>query len=99
LGREDIELGRLFGISRVTAGRVFSTWMNFLYYQFMELYLFLPKEILPKEIVQEYRPEDFKLVIVRSLRIQCCWTDDLREATASWQIAAFWYKIFLPVRM
>ena len=53
--KEDVELSFLFDIQRVTAGRIFSTWLNFLYYQIKEIDLFLPKEI-----VDEYIPEDFK---------------------------------------
>jgi hypothetical protein len=53
--KEDVELGFLFGISRQTAGRVFNTWLNFLYFQFKEIELFRPKAI-----VDMFCPEDFK---------------------------------------
>jgi hypothetical protein len=37
MNKDDVELGILFGISGSTAGRVFSTWLNFLFYQFKEI--------------------------------------------------------------
>jgi hypothetical protein len=55
LNKEDMEMGILFGISRTTAGRVFHTWLNFLFYQLQELNLFVPRDI-----IDAYMPEDFK---------------------------------------
>jgi hypothetical protein len=54
MNKDDVELGILFGISKSTAGRIFTTWLNFLYYQFKEIDLFLPKDI-----VKQYMPDDF----------------------------------------
>jgi hypothetical protein len=54
MNKDDMELGILFGISRSTAGRVFGTWLNFLFYQLKEIDIFVPREI-----VKQYMPEDF----------------------------------------
>lgn len=61
MNKDDLELGILFGISRSTAGRVFNTWLNFLYYQFKEIDLFSTKEI-----VQQYMPEDFNAMFANT---------------------------------
>ena len=53
--KEDLELGFLFGVSASTAGRVFKTWLNFLYYQFKEIKMFQSKDT-----VQEHMPQGFK---------------------------------------
>ena len=51
--KDDTELGFLFGgLSRRTVSRIFTTWINFIYYQLKELKIWLDKEI-----VQEYMPE------------------------------------------
>ena len=53
--KDDVELGFLFGISKTTAGRIFNTWLSFMYYQFKEIKLFQGKET-----VQEHMPRGFK---------------------------------------
>lgn len=53
--KDDVELGFLFGVSKTTAGRVFHTWLNFMYYQFKEIKIFQSKET-----VQEHMPRGFK---------------------------------------
>jgi hypothetical protein len=55
LAKEDMELGILFSVSRVTAGRIFLTWLNFMFYQFQDLDLFIPRDI-----IDAYMPKDFK---------------------------------------
>jgi hypothetical protein len=55
LSKEDMELSVLFRVSRVTAGRIFQTWLNFMFYQFQDLDLFIPREI-----IDAYMPKDFK---------------------------------------
>jgi hypothetical protein len=55
LSKEDMELSILFRVSRVTAGRIFLTWLNFMFYQFQELDLFLPRDV-----IDVYMPKDFK---------------------------------------
>ena len=49
------ELGILFGISSVTAGRVFNTQLRFLYFHLSEISFWLPKDI-----VQQFMPSGFK---------------------------------------
>ena len=51
----DLELGILFGVSNQTAGKIFNTFIRFLFYQLQEV-----TQWLPKDIVQEYMPSDFK---------------------------------------
>jgi hypothetical protein len=55
LDKEEAELAILFKISMSTVSRVFNTWLNFLYYQLKELDLFIPKEV-----VDNFMPKDFK---------------------------------------
>lgn len=53
--KDDCELGILFQISTTTVGKVFNTWINFMFYQFKEIDLFLPKNV-----VDDFTPVDFK---------------------------------------
>ena len=51
--KDDLELGLLFGgISRRTVSRIFTTWLNLMYYQYGELDTWLDKDI-----IQEFMPE------------------------------------------
>ena len=50
--KDDLELAFMFNISRWTAGRIFSTWLSFMFYQFKELNIWLDKDV-----IQEYMPE------------------------------------------
>ena len=52
--KDDLELGFLFGVNRVTAGKIFKTWLNFLYFQLKEVKLWVPKDV-----VEETMPEGF----------------------------------------
>lgn len=52
---EDEELAVLFGLSRPVVSRLFNTWLNFLYFQLRELEIFLPREV-----IDEHMPSDFK---------------------------------------
>ncbi len=56
LNKDDMELGFFFGISEKVASKVFHTWLNFMYYQLKELNLWLPRDV-----VDQYMPEDFKM--------------------------------------
>ncbi len=85
LNKDDIELSWLFGISTRTVGRVFKTWLNFLFYQLREL------NIWPsKELVNDYMPEDFKKkfpntrVVVDGSEIPIEKPSDLRDQSATW---------------
>lgn len=54
-GKEDFELARIFDVSESTVGRVFSVWLNFMFYQLSEI------DIWPeRELVSLYMPRDFK---------------------------------------
>ena len=53
--KDDEDLGYLFGIHRTTAGKIFSVWLDFLYWQLQELTIFVPRDI-----VDAYMPRDFK---------------------------------------
>jgi hypothetical protein len=53
--KEEAELAYLFGISLATVSRVFNTWLNFLFYQFQDLDLFIPKDLVDK-----FMPDGFR---------------------------------------
>lgn len=53
--KEDEELAILFGLSSASVGRVFRTWLNFLFFQLKELDLWLDFDI-----VQQHMPSQFK---------------------------------------
>ncbi len=53
--KDDIELSWMFGISAKVVGKVFKTWLNFVYFQLKEL------NIWPnREIIDTHMPSDFK---------------------------------------
>ncbi len=85
LSKDDVELGWMFGISRKTVGRVFKTWLNFMFFQFKEL------DIWPsRDIVDLHMPEDFKRkfpktrVILDGSEIPIEKPSDLRDQSATW---------------
>ena len=41
--KEDVELGFFFGISTFTVHRIFHTWLNFLYYQLLEVDMWIDR--------------------------------------------------------
>ena len=53
--KDDEELAILFGLSSASVGRVFKTWLNFLYFQLKELDLWIDSDI-----VQQHMPTQFK---------------------------------------
>ena len=53
--KEDEELAILFCLSAASVGRIFRTWLNFLYFQLKELDLWVDSEI-----VQQHMPTQFK---------------------------------------
>ena len=53
--KDDEELSFFFGLSQSTVGRIFRTWLNFLYFQLKELDLWLDTEI-----ISEHMPAQFK---------------------------------------
>ena len=52
---EDEELSYQFGISRQVVGKVFNTWLNFLFFQLQETVKFLPRDV-----IDAHMPKDFK---------------------------------------
>ncbi len=46
LNKEDEELSLFFNISKATVGRVFHTWLNFLFYQLRDLDLWPSREVI-----------------------------------------------------
>jgi len=53
--KDDEELSYFFNISQNTVGRVFRTWLGFLYYQLNELDLWISDEV-----VEQHMPKSFK---------------------------------------
>ena len=53
--KDDEEISILFGLSSSSVGRVFKTWLNFLYFQLKELDLWIDSET-----VKQHMPEQFK---------------------------------------
>jgi hypothetical protein len=53
--KDDEELSYFFDISKSTVGRVFRTWLNFLYFQLKELNLWVSEDI-----VEQHMPQSFK---------------------------------------
>jgi hypothetical protein len=83
--KEDMELGFLFGVLRVTAGRVFNTWLNLIYFQLKQVQIFLPKET-----VSAYMPEDFKQkfpntrIILDATEIKIQKPSNVRDQRSTW---------------
>uniref|UniRef100_A0A0K2U5A2 Putative LOC101242628 [Ciona intestinalis] n=1 Tax=Lepeophtheirus salmonis TaxID=72036 RepID=A0A0K2U5A2_LEPSM len=44
--RDDIEIVIMSKMHRTSVGKVFKIWLNFMYYQFKEIDLFLPNYII-----------------------------------------------------
>ncbi len=85
LNKEDEELAFFFGVSKPTVGRIFHTWLNFMFFQLKELDLWLPRKV-----IDEYMSEDFKQkfptvrVIVDGTEIPIDRPGDPRAQSASW---------------
>jgi len=85
LDKEEAELAILFRCSVTTVSRVFNTWLNFLYYQFKDLDLFLPKET-----VDEYMPIDFKKkypntrIILDATEVKIEKPSNIKDQSATW---------------
>ena len=58
---EDQDLAYRFGISRPTVHRIFHTWLSFLYFQLQGVVKFLPREV-----VDQHMPKDFKAKFPRT---------------------------------
>lgn len=54
-GSENIELSYLFDLPSFVLGKIFQTWITFMYLQLKELNLWVPKDI-----VQQYMPTGFQ---------------------------------------
>ena len=83
--KDDKELGYLFDISRYVVANIFRTWVNFMYFQLLELDLWLPKEI-----VTETMPSDFRRkypttrVILDATEVPILKPQNLRDQSATW---------------
>ena len=53
--KDDEELSYFFNISQTTVGRVFRTWLGFLYFQLKELDLWISDDV-----VEQHMPKSFK---------------------------------------
>jgi hypothetical protein len=85
LDKEEAELAILFRISVATVSRVFNTWLNFLYFQLKELDIFIPKEI-----VDESMPRDFKKkypntrIILDATEVKIEKPSNVKDQSATW---------------
>ena len=55
LNHEDQDMAYRFNISQTVVSSVFYTWLQFVYYQLQELVKFIPKEV-----IDQHMPKDFK---------------------------------------
>ncbi len=53
--KDDEELGYFFSLPRKIVGRIFHTWINFLFYQLKELDLWLPREVIRQHLPTEFQ--------------------------------------------
>ena len=55
LNKDDLELSLFFGIHQATVGRIFHTWINFMYYQWKELKIWSSRQL-----IDDFMPSDFQ---------------------------------------
>lgn len=85
LAKDNEELGYLFGISKSVASKNFKTWLNFMYFQLKELDIWLPKQV-----VEETMPADFRSkypttrVILDATEIPIQKPKNLQHQSATW---------------
>lgn len=85
LNKEDIDLAFTFGIGAITVGKIFRTWIAFLFFQLKELNLWLPHAV-----VQETMPQDFlkkyptTRVIIDGTEIGIQKPGNVRDQAATW---------------
>ena len=83
--KDDYDLGKLFGISRQTAGRIFFVWLHFLYHQLKENDLFVGKDI-----IEATMPVDFKekfgttRIILDATEVKMTKPGKISEQSSTW---------------
>jgi hypothetical protein len=84
-GKDDEELGYLFDISRTLAAKIFRTWLNFLYFQLKELDIWLPKEVILENMPSDFRKKyPHTRVILDATEIGIQKPQNLHDQSATW---------------
>lgn len=83
--KDDEELGYLFDISRYVVANIFRTWVNFMYFQLKELNLWLPKEIVSQTMPSDFRRKyPSTRVILDATEVPILKPQNLRDQSATW---------------
>uniref|UniRef100_A0A0K2TJR9 Uncharacterized protein n=1 Tax=Lepeophtheirus salmonis TaxID=72036 RepID=A0A0K2TJR9_LEPSM len=57
----------MFKMHRTSFGKVFRTWLNFIYYQFKEIDLFLPNPIIDLYILEDFKSKFSNTIMILDL--------------------------------